>query len=182
MDADSLHNHEVIVVIHEDISLLPLSEPTSIFAVDPWVHAGKKSTITLHCQICFQRGGAEDNRHHGRVSVKAIYCQFCHYTRIWKNILNLLKTEASNSRHIIPRVDAISVQLSGWTLMNLAEFEPLYWPSAISRLTCPIVPHPPTSSTAEYSGENRNLFYYRHCCCSPILIVMGRLLLLSVAR
>ena len=45
-----------------------LAEPTSIYTREPWVHAGKRSTITLHCQICFQRGKGIDSTHHGRVS------------------------------------------------------------------------------------------------------------------
>lgn len=42
-------------------------EPTSIYTREPWVHAGKRSTITLHCQICFQRGKGIDSSHHGRI-------------------------------------------------------------------------------------------------------------------
>ena len=45
-----------------------IAEPTSIYTREPWVHAGKRSTITLHCQICFQRGKGIDSSHHGRVS------------------------------------------------------------------------------------------------------------------
>ena len=44
------------------------------------MHAGKRSTITLHCQICFQRGKGIDSSHHGRVREEEIVDTFGHYS------------------------------------------------------------------------------------------------------